>query len=98
MTFEYIENRIKETLENYCELNNISKAINKDTPLIGSNSILDSLGLVNIIIDIETSFLDEGIEISLTSESAMSPKISPFRSVGSLCNFIAQQLDIKNNG
>ena len=52
------------------------------------------MGLVNCIVDIETSFLDEGMEISLTSEAAMSGRISPFRSVGALCIFIARQLGV----
>lgn len=72
----------------------LTEAINKNTPLIGSNRLLDSMGLVNVIVDIETAFLDEDIEISLTSETAMSGRISPFRSVGSLCNFIARQIGV----
>lgn len=83
------------TLKNYCELNGIRAEINKDTALIGSYKIMDSMGLVNTIVDIETAFLDEDVEISLTSEAAMSSRISPFRSVGSLCNFIARQLGIE---
>jgi acyl carrier protein len=69
--------------------------LSKDTALIGSQRILDSMGLVNVIVDIETAFLDEDVEVSLTSEAAMSGRISPFRSVGSLCNFIARQLGIE---
>lgn len=71
--------------------------LTKDTPLIGSSRILDSMGLVNVIVDIETAFLDEDVEISLTSETAMSGRISPFRSVGSLCNFIARQLGMEED-
>ena len=83
------------TLQNYCEENEIQVELTKDTPLIGSARILDSMGLVNCIVDIETAFLDEDVEISLTSEAAMSGRISPFRSVGALCNFIARQLGIE---
>ena len=83
------------TLKDYCEANDIQVEINKDTALIGSNKVMDSMGLVNNIVDIETAFLDEDVEISLTSEAAMSGRISPFRSVGSLCNFIARQLGIE---
>ncbi len=83
------------TLRNYCEENEIQAELTKDTPLIGSARILDSMGLVNCIVDIETAFLDEDVEISLTSEAAMSGRISPFRSVGALCNFIARQLGIE---
>ena len=61
----------------------------------GSARILDSMGLVNIVVDIETAFLDEDIEISLTSETAMSGRISPFRTIGSLCSFIARQLGLE---
>lgn len=82
------------TLKDYCEANDIHVELTKDTALIGSGRILDSMGLVNTIVDIETAFLDEDVEISLTSESAMSRRISPFRSVGSLCNFIARQIGV----
>lgn len=83
------------TIKNYCEANDIQVELTKDTPLIGSYRIFDSMGLVNTIVDIETAFLDEDVEICLTSEAAMSSRISPFRSVGSLCNFIARQLGIE---
>lgn len=86
---------VVSTLKNYCEANDINVELTKDTPLIGSARILDSMGLVNNIVDIETAFLDEDVEVSLTSEAAMSGRISPFRSVGSLCNFIARQLGIE---
>jgi acyl carrier protein len=92
MTKEEIEKIVITQLESYCRNNNIQVEINKDTPLIGSNRILDSMGLVNLIIDIETAFLDEDIEISLASENAMSARISPYRTVSSVCNLITQQL------
>ena len=93
-------NKIKEiviaAIKDYCEMNqiNLECEIEKTTPLIGSASILNSMGLVNVIVDIETAFLDEDVEISLTSETAMSGRISPFRSVGSLCTFIARQIGV----
>jgi acyl carrier protein len=97
MTRQEIEKIVTGLLSDYCTKNLIEVEITKDTPLIGSSRILDSLGLVNLIVDIETAFLDEDIEITLASESAMSARISPFRSVGSLCNFIAKQLGIEEN-
>ena len=88
---------VYKTIEDYCEANDIvlDDDLSKDTPLIGSGRVLDSMGLVNVCVDIETCFLDEDVEISLTSESAMSGRISPFRSVGALCNFIARQLGVE---
>ena len=95
MEKEKINEIVFATINKYCEENDIQVELTKDTPLIGSSRILDSMGLVNTIVDIETAFLDEDVEISLTSEAAMSSRISPFRSVGSLCNFIARQLGIE---
>lgn len=87
---------VTSTISNYFVENGLGEVqLTKDTPLIGSGRLLDSMGLVNVIVDIETAFLDEDVEISLTSEAAMSGRISPFRSVGSLCNFIARQLGIE---
>lgn len=86
------------TIKEYCETNDVVyDDLDKDTPLIGSGRLLDSMGLVNILVDIETAFLDVDVEISLTSEVAMSGRISPFRSVGSLCNFIARQLGVEED-
>ena len=50
------------------------------------------MGLVNVIIDIESRFLDEGYEISLTSEKAMSRRNSPFRTISTLAEFIEEQV------
>jgi acyl carrier protein len=97
MTKQEIEKIVGGLLSDYCKNNQIEVDITKDTPLIGSSRILDSLGLVNLMVDIETAFLDEDIEVSLASESAMSSRISPYRSVGALCNFIAKQLGIEEN-
>lgn len=97
MDKEKIQEIVFNTIEMYCVSNAIALAeeLTEHTPLIGSNRILDSMGLVNIIVDIETAFLDEGIEVSLTSETAMSGRISPFRSIGSLSSFIARQLGVE---
>ncbi len=93
------KNRINEivlnTLKGYCESNGITEELTMDTHLIGRTRIMDSMGLVNTIVDIETAFLDEDVEISLTSETAMSLRLSPFRTIGSLCDYIARQLGIE---
>lgn len=93
ITLEQIETKVFSILQSYCEDNQIEATIDKTTPLIGSQRLLDSMGLVNIIIDIETAFLDDEINISLTSEAAMSLRVSPFRSVQSLCNYIYTQIE-----
>jgi acyl carrier protein len=98
MTKQEIAKIVTNLLSDYCKNNNIPDVeITQNTPLIGSSRILDSIGLVNLIVDVETAFLDEDIELSLASESAMSARISPFRSVGSLCGFIAKQIGIEEH-
>ena len=96
MTQEKISEIVISILKTHCEQKGLSCELDTHTPLIGSDRIFDSIGLVSFIVDVEAAFLDESIDISLTSESAMSSRISPFRTVGALCNFIANQLS--NNG
>lgn len=95
MDYKRIEEIVVDTIKNYCEEHGIEAELSKDAPLIGRARILDSMGLVNVIVDIETAFLDEDVEVTLTSETAMSSRISPFRSVRSLCGFIAHQLGVE---
>lgn len=66
--------------------------IGPEAPVFGPDSKLDSLGLVSLLIDIEDSFADQGLEIALSDERAMSQKRSPYRNVPSLVAFIESQL------
>lgn len=89
-----IEEIVFSTIKDYCDRRGITEELTMDTHLIGRARIMDSMGLVNTIVDIETAFLDEDVEISLTSETAMSLRLSPFRTLGSLCDYIARQLGL----
>ena len=63
--------------------------LSQDTPLIGQNSVLDSLGLVTLIVDLEQRMDEEfGICVTLADDRAMSQRNSPFRSVASLTDYI----------
>lgn len=64
-----------------------------DEPLFGGSGKLDSLGLVSLLLDIEELLLDEGFEVVLSSEDAMSQKRSPYRNVSSLADYISTLLD-----
>jgi len=64
--------------------------INESTVLLGNNAVVDSIGLVNLIVDIESALSDKGLEITLTSEDAMSRRKSPFRSVETLSDYIIE--------
>jgi acyl carrier protein len=59
--------------------------------LIGRKGVLDSMGLVNLIVDIEQRLEEEcDLVVVLADERAMSQKNSPFRSVGSLTDYVCQ--------
>ena len=79
-------------MEDYLEAQDNYSNVTTDTVLFGDNSVLDSMGLVNIVIDLESIFLDKGYEISLTSDVAMSRRQSPFRNIATLADFIYEQL------
>jgi acyl carrier protein len=62
-----------------------------DTRLIGREAVLDSMGLVNLIVEVEQRLEEEfDVVVVLADERAMSQKQSPFRSVQSLADYIAQ--------
>jgi acyl carrier protein len=65
----------------------LSKA--PETQLLGSQSILDSMHLVSLIVAIERE-LEETFSVALTlaDERALSMKASPFRSIQSLADYI----------
>ena len=57
--------------------------------LLGSQSVLDSLHLVNLLITIEREVEDAiGVTLTLANERALSMKESPFRTIESLANYI----------
>jgi len=69
-----------------------------DTKLFGRGSKLDSLGLVNLIVAVEQNIEDEfDVIITLADERAMSQKYSPFRTLGSLVDYIEMLLEEKLN-
>lgn len=68
-----------------------SAALSEDTRLIGREAVLDSMGLVNLIIEVEQRLEDEhDVTVVLADERAMSQKNSPFRSVQTLADYICQ--------
>ena len=62
--------------------------ITDETPLFGDDGLLDSLGLVALIVDVEEA-LSARTErpITLADDRAMSQTASPFRTVGSLADY-----------
>jgi acyl carrier protein len=60
-----------------------------DAVLFGRGSRLDSIGLVNLVVETESKLADEfGVAVTIADEKAMSQKHSPFRTVGTLVDYI----------
>ena len=67
--------------------------------LFGSNSHLDSLELVNLILDVEGQVNQTfSTPIMIMDERALSLERSPFRSVDTLTDYIVQLLEEQQHG
>lgn len=76
-----------------------SVAVSEETRLLGANGVLDSLGLVSLVLDLEQQINDTlGTTIALADERAMSQTRSPFRSVSSLADYIETLLAEQQGG
>ena len=64
-----------------------------DTVLFGQNGKLDSLGLVSFVVAAEQNIEEAlGVSVSVSDERAMSQRNSPFRTIGTLVDYISQLL------
>jgi acyl carrier protein len=62
-------------------------AVNEATRLFGG--ALDSVGLVSLIVELEQQIADRGeASITIADDRAMSQKRSPFRTIGSLADYV----------
>lgn len=67
--------------------------VDSELVLYGEGGILDSLGLVSLIVDLESRVEEEtGRVVTLADDRAMSARRSPFRTMGSLAEHLRQQL------
>ncbi|KZX22304.1 hypothetical protein [Rathayibacter tanaceti] len=63
--------------------------------LYGEGGVFDSMQLVNFLAIMEFEITEEfDVEVSLTSEKAVSQRVSPFSRVRRLIDFAAQEIDI----
>lgn len=89
-----LESKLKTLLKDFINENDIEldTEIDSNLRLFGSNSVFDSMELVQFIVEVE-QFLDDeyDIEIELTSEKAMSRRTSPFINIKALNNFILEE-------
>lgn len=68
-------------------------SLTKSTVLFGDASPVDSMSLVNIVLNYEDQLMDEfNSEISLSDDIALEQEISPYNTLGTLHNYAAAQL------
>jgi acyl carrier protein len=63
--------------------------ISEETVLVGNEPVLDSLGVVQLIVEVEQRVeAEHGISVTLANDKAMSARNSPFRTVGVLADHV----------
>ena len=74
--------------------------VDESTRLIGQKSVLDSLALVTLIVNVEQKLMDDyDIAVTIADERAMSQEKSPFRTVESLSGYVFMLIkEQKQNG
>ena len=89
---KFLEDFLKEELEESIELS-------LDSKLFGGGGPLDSMALVNLVVDLEELIEDDyGKTITLADEKAMSRRTSPFSRVQNLIDYVQEQLNSNNYG
>lgn len=67
-----------------------------DAPLYGQGGKLESIDLVNLIIEVEEKVKDAfGVSITIADDRAMSSQNSPFVTLGALSSYVSEL--IQNN-
>ncbi len=64
-----------------------------ETPLLGGESVMDSMKLVELCLALEDHATELGFQFDWTSEAALSKSRSMFRTAGSLAAEFCQQRD-----
>ncbi|RYZ04700.1 MAG: hypothetical protein EOO73_23015 [Myxococcales bacterium] len=65
------------------------ESLGEQTVLVGTDAVLDSLGVVQLIVEVEQRVEStHGVSITLANDKAMSARNSPFRTVGVLADHV----------
>ena len=64
-------------------------AVAQDTPIVGPGAVIDSIGVVSLIVDIEQRLeMDHQVSVTLANDRAMSQQNSPLRTASVLADHI----------
>jgi hypothetical protein len=93
---EDLLNLVLRSVELYCDENGITVDLNQgeDLRLFGGESLLDSMGLVSLVVQIEEEIEEKyNRSVVLADEKAMSRRTSPFARVTYLVDYIFELLN-----
>ncbi len=93
LSSEFIKSEIFNQISQLLE--DVSLTVIDDMPLIGGESVLDSMRLVELCLVLEDMASARGFEFDWTSEAAMSSSRSMFRTAGSLAAEFINQMESK---
>jgi acyl carrier protein len=63
--------------------------LTEETVLVGKDAVLDSLGVVSLVVEVEQRIEGEhDVSITLANDKAMSARNSPFRTIGVLTDHV----------
>jgi acyl carrier protein len=67
--------------------------LGEGTRLVGEHAVLTSLALVSLIVEVEQTLEDDfGATVTLADERALSQRHSPFRTIGTLADYVGRLL------
>lgn len=98
---ENIINLLLTTLEaHFDEINeSVDLTEKENVKLFGGDGLLDSIGLVSYVVEVEEKLEDEyDISVILADEKAMSRRTSPFARVSYLADYILEVVNEDSNG
>ena len=85
--YEIVVASLKEVFEQ--EGNPAPAEIGEETVLVGADAVLDSLGVVQLIVEVEQRVEQEhSISVTLANDKARSQRNSPFRTIGVLTDHV----------
>jgi len=74
----------------------IKQALGPDTRLFGEGGLLDSMALVSLVIAVEQAVEEKyDTPVALADEKALSQRSSPYRTIGTLASYAAQELSAR---
>lgn len=98
---ENIINLLLTTLEaHFDEINeSVDLTEKENVKLFGGDGLLDSIGLVSYVVEVEEKLEDEyDISVVLADEKAMSRRTSPFARISYLADYILEVVNEDSNG